>query len=170
MSGVVGHLLKQTAAFDSPEQEVLLAIRMAAARTFEPWELFLKEAAGLTLNQYNVLRILRGSAPRPLPCGEISARMVTRDPDITRLVDRLARRGLVTRARGRQDRRVVEIGITDKGQETLRGLDDHVRQFPKAMVGHLGARRLEQLRALLEELMTDLGTYPEEPRRNRNEA
>ena len=163
MSGIVGQLLKQGAAFDSPEQEVLLAIRLAAARTFEPWELFLKDTAGLTLNQYNVLRILRGSAPRRLPCGEISARMVTRDPDITRLVDRLARRGLVTRSRSRQDRRVVEIGITAKGQEALHALDDDVRRFPKAVLGHLSPKRLEQLRALLEELMTDLGTYPERP-------
>ena len=161
MSGVVGHLLKQSAAFDSPEQEVALAIRLAAARMFEPWELFLKESAGLTQNQYNVLRILRGSAPRRLPCGEISARMVDRDPDVTRLVDRLARRGLVTRSRSRQDRRVVEIAITDKGQGALQALDEHVRRFPKAVIGHLGPKRLEQLRTLLEQLMTDLGTYPE---------
>jgi DNA-binding MarR family transcriptional regulator len=162
MSGRVAHLLKQS-AFDSPEQEIVLAIGLAAARIFEPWELFLKDTAGLTQNQYNVLRILRGSAPHRLPCGEISARMVNRDPDITRLVERLARRGLVTRSRSRQDRRVVEIGITDKGQDLLRTLDEHVRRFPKDVIGHLGPKRLQQLRTLLEQLMADLGTYPGQP-------
>jgi DNA-binding MarR family transcriptional regulator len=86
--------------------------------------------------------------------------MIARDPDITRLVDRLSRRGLVSRVRGRRDRRVVEVGITEKGQQILRSLDEHVARFPKAMLGHLGPRKLEQLRALLEDMMRDLGTFP----------
>ena len=80
----------------------------------EPWERFLKATAELTPNQHNVLRILRGSDPTKLPCGDIADRMIARDPDITRLVDRLGRRGLVARSRRRLDRRVVEVGITEK--------------------------------------------------------
>jgi len=160
MAGTVATELKQRRAFDSPEQEALLGLRIAVARIMEPWERFLKTTAELTPNQYNVLRILRGSHPTRLPCGEIADRMIARDPDITRLVDRLNRRGLVTRSRGRQDRRVVEVGITDKGLAILRGLDEHVARFPKAMLGHLGPKKLDQLRTLLEHLMNGRGVFP----------
>ena len=114
MTGIVARELKQKRAFASREEEVVLGVRIAAARIMEPWETFLKATAELTPNQYNVLRILRGSHPNKLPCGEIAERTIARDPDITRLVDRLNRRGLVTRVRGRRDRRVVEVGITEK--------------------------------------------------------
>jgi len=160
MAGGVARELKQKRAFTSREQEVLLGIRIAAARITEPWDKFLKTTANLTPNQYNVLRILRGSHPARLACGDISERMITRDPDITRLVDRLSRLGLVSRARGRRDRRVVEIGITEKGQQILRTLDEHVDRFPRAMLGHLGPTKLERLGALLDAVMADLGTFP----------
>jgi DNA-binding MarR family transcriptional regulator len=160
MAGTVARALKQKGAFASREEEVLLGVRIAAARLMEPWDKFLKTTADLTPNQYNVLRILRGSHPTKLPCGDIAERMIARDPDITRLVDRLNRRALVTRVRGRRDRRVVEVGITEQGQQMLRTLDEHVARFPKAMLGRLGPKKLEQLRTLLEHVMTDLGTFP----------
>ena len=160
MAGIVARALKQQSTFASREQEVLLGLRIAAARIMEPWEKFLKGTAELTPNQYNVLRILRGSHPTRLPCGDIADRMIARDPDITRLVDRLGRRGLVTRARSRQDRRVVEVGITEKGQQILRSLDQHVDRFPRAMLGHLGPKKLAQLGALLEHLLAELGAFP----------
>ena len=160
MAGTVARELKQRRAFASQEQEVLLGLRIAAARLMEPWEKFLKATAELTPNQYNVLRILRGSHPTRLACGEIAERMIARDPDITRLVDRLGRRGLVTRGRRRQDRRVVEVGITEKGQQQLRSLDEHVDRFPRAMLGHLGSRKLEELRALLDHVIAGLGAFP----------
>jgi DNA-binding MarR family transcriptional regulator len=160
VAGTVARELKQRRAFDSPEQEVLLGLRIAVARIMEPWEQFLKAASELTPNQYNVLRILRGSHPTRLPCGDIADRMIARDPDVTRLVDRLNRRGLVTRSRGRRDRRVVEIGITEKGLQLLRGLDEHVARFPKAMLGHLGPKKLEQLRTLLEHVLAEDAVFP----------
>lgn len=160
MAGVVARTLKQQGKFTSPEQEVLLGVRIAAARIMEPWEKFLKATAELTPNQYNVLRILRGSYPTALACGDISDRMIARDPDVTRLVDRLSRRGLVSRVRSRRDRRVVEVGITEKGRQVLQSLDEHVDRFPKAMLGRLGPKKLQQLKALLEHLMEDLGTFP----------
>ncbi len=160
MASVLARELQQKRAFTSQEEKVLLGVRIAAARITEPWDKFLKATADLTPNQYNVLRILRGSHPTRLACGDIAERMISRDPDITRLVDRLSRRGLVSRARGRRDRRVVEVGITEKGQQILRTLDEHVDRFPKAMLGHLGSRKLEQLGTLLEAVMADLGTFP----------
>ena len=160
MTGVVAHELKQQKPFASPEQEILLGLRMAAARVVEPWARFLKTTAQLTTHQYNVLRILRGSHPAKLACSDIGERMIERDPDITRLVDRLETRGLVKRSRSRQDRRVVEVGITDKGLVLVRGLDAHVQQMPKALLGHLSVERLGQLRSLLEAVISDLGTFP----------
>lgn len=160
MAGVVARTLKQQGKFTSHEQEVLLGVRIAAARIMEPWEKFLKTTVELTPNQYNVLRILRGSHPTALACGDISERMIARDPDITRLVDRLSRRGLVTRVRSRRDRRVVEVGITEKGRELVESLDEHVDRFPKAMLSGLGRNKLQQLKALLEHLVEDLGTFP----------
>jgi DNA-binding MarR family transcriptional regulator len=160
MAGLVARELKQARAFNSREQEVMLGLQVVAARVMEPWERFLKTSAELTAHQYNVLRILRGSHPTALPSGEIANRMIARDPDITRLVDRLEKRGLVVRVRGRQDRRIVEVGITQKGIELLRGLDDMVERFPKNMLGHLGPKKLEQLTVLLEQALSNLGTFP----------
>ena len=160
MAGAVARELKQKSPFSSQEQEILLGLRLAAARIMEPWTKFLKTTVHLTPHQYNVLRILRGSHPARLACSNIGERMIARDPDITRLIDRLRRRGLVDRIRSRQDRRVVEVGITDKGLAVLRGLDAHVERLPKAMLGHLGTQRLRQLGSLLEAVISDLGTFP----------
>jgi DNA-binding MarR family transcriptional regulator len=160
MAGIVARELKQQSPFESGEQEVLLGLLIAAERIVEPWEKFLKATAGLTNNQYNVLRILRGSHPSRLACSEIAERMIARDPDITRLVDRLGRHGLVARVRGRGDRRVVEVAITDKGREVLRNLDAHVNRMPRAVLGHLGAGKLKQLKQLLEQVIAGLGTFP----------
>ena len=82
------------------------------------------------------LRILRGSHPTPLTAGTIGERSIAHDPDVTRLVDRLADRGLVKRARSEEDRRVVEVEITGKGLDLLRVLDPHARRMPRALVGH----------------------------------
>ena len=160
MPGVVAHELKQQKPFSSAEQEILLGLRMAAARVVEPWARFLKTTAQLTTHQYNVLRILRGSHPARLACSDIAERMIERDPDITRLVDRLERRGLVKRSRSRQDRRVVEVGMTDKGLVLVRGLDAHVQRLPKALLGRLGTERVRQLATLLEAVISELGTFP----------
>jgi len=160
MAGLVAQELKQKKPFSSPEQEILLGLLMAAARVVEPWARFLKTTAQLTNNQYNVLRILRGSHPAKLACSDIAERMLDRDPDITRLIDRLETRGLVRRSRSRRDRRVVEVGITDKGLALMRGLDAHVQRMPKALLGHLGVERLGQLGSLLEAVISDLGTFP----------
>lgn len=160
MTGTVARELKQTKPFSSPEQEILLALLIAAARVMEPWARFLKTTVQLTTTQYNVVRILRGSHPAKLACSDVAARMIERDPDITRLIDRLEKRGLVRRARSRQDRRVVEVGITDKGLALVRGLDAHVQRMPRALLGHLGADRLGRLRSLLEAVISDVGTFP----------
>jgi len=98
---------------------------------------------------YNVLRILRGS-PEGLTCREIGERMITRDPDITRLLDRLEKRKLIARNRDDKDRRVVLTRITDAGFELLTKLDQPLREVHRKMLGHLGPERLRSLGQLLE--------------------
>jgi len=102
----------------------------------------------LSANQYNVLRILRGS-PDGLGCGEIANRMITRDPDMTRLLDRLEKRGLVSRCRESEDRRTVMTRITPEGLKLLEGLDETVQETHRQQLGHLGRQRLRELSELL---------------------
>ena len=102
----------------------------------------------ISATQYNVLRILRG-APEGLPCGEIANRMITRDPDVTRLLDRLEKRGLAVRSREVKDRRMVLTRITPAGLELLGRLDLPVREAHIRQLGHLGPKRMKALSELL---------------------
>src|ERR1700689_1385304 len=103
----------------------------------------------LSATQYNVLRILRG-APQGLPCGEVANRMITRDPDVTRLLDRLEKRGLISRSRETTDRRTVMARITSEGLKVLARLDEPVQVAHRRQLGHLGRERLRALTELLE--------------------
>ena len=102
----------------------------------------------LSPTQYNVLRILRGT-PEGLPCGEIAARMITRDPDVTRLLDRLEKRSLISRCRETEDRRMVMARITPDGLKVLARLDEPVVEAHRRQMGHLGKDRLQALCELL---------------------
>jgi DNA-binding MarR family transcriptional regulator len=104
----------------------------------------------LSSNQYNVLRILRG-APEGLACGEIGSRMISRDPDITRLLDRLEKRGLISRCRETKDRRTVLTRISPEGLKLLARLDEPVQQAHREQLGHLGREKLKALTELLRE-------------------
>jgi DNA-binding MarR family transcriptional regulator len=109
----------------------------------------LLKSEDLSANQYNVLRILRG-APNGLPCGEIGNRMITRDPDITRLLDRLEKRRLIARCRETKDRRMVVATITPDGLKLLTRMDQPVRDAHRSQLGHLGRERLRALTELLQ--------------------
>jgi DNA-binding MarR family transcriptional regulator len=107
----------------------------------------------LSSTQYNVLRILRGS-PEGLPCGEIASRMITRDPDVTRLLDRLEKRGLISRCRETKDRRMVMARIAPEGLKLLGRLDEPVQETHRKQLGHLGRERLRALTELLHACRT----------------
>jgi DNA-binding MarR family transcriptional regulator len=146
-------IIKQARPFDSLEQEASLALsRLASDLNAEQAELL--RASGVTWTQYNAMRILRGASGEPLSCGEVGERMITRESDVTRLLDRLERQGLVVRARDEQDRRVVKARLTDAGLKLLAELDEPVAQMHKRQLGHLGTAKLESLLALLEEAAT----------------
>jgi len=102
----------------------------------------------LSSTQYNVLRILRG-APEGLPCGEIANRMITRDPDVTRLLDRLEKRDLISRNREEKDRRTVLTRITPAGLKVLARLDKPIQTAHREQLGHLGRERLRELTELM---------------------
>jgi DNA-binding MarR family transcriptional regulator len=106
------------------------------------------KAEDLSSTQYNVLRILRG-APQGLPCGEIAGRLITRDPDVTRLLDRMEKRGLISRARDSRDRRLVLTRLSAEGLKLVNRLDDPVQQMHRKLLGHLGRERLRVLGDLL---------------------
>lgn len=141
--------IKQKKPFQIREEELFLnLIRTADLLARKGAELF--KAADLSSNQYNVLRILRGAGAEGLACGEVGDRMVTRDPDITRLLDRLEKRDLVRRAREKGDRRVVTARITAAGLELLKRLDEPVAELHRAQLGHMDAKQQEALIRLLE--------------------
>jgi DNA-binding MarR family transcriptional regulator len=107
---------------------------------------------GLTGTQYNVLRILRGAEPDGLPCRAIGERMISHDPDMTRLLDRMEKRALISRARQTDDRRVIKTRITQAGLAVLKSLDQPVRELHKRQFRHLPSSRLKTLAQLLEEV------------------
>ena len=112
----------------------------------------LVKTAGLTGAQYNVLRILRGAEPEGLPCRGIGDRMISHDPDMTRLLDRMEKRGLISRERQTDDRRVVKARITSQALSLLKTLDQPVRELHKRQFRHISAARLKVLSDLLEDV------------------
>ena len=146
--------LKQKAPFTSREQEAYLSLLRTADALQTRVEAKLREF-GLTGTQYNALRILRGAGPEGLPCSEIGERMITRDPDITRLLNRLETRGLVIRARAKTDRRVIHGKITTAGLKLLREMDEPVARHNREMLKHVGQGKLTQMIELLELVRSD---------------
>jgi DNA-binding MarR family transcriptional regulator len=141
--------IKQQKPFESLEQEALLNVLHTADMLMQRIAAVLKPFK-LSHSQYNVLRILRGVGPAGLACQEVAERMITRDPDITRLLDRLEARGLVTRTRDQKDRRVVTVRITPEGLRLLEALDQPIAEVDRQPLQHLGEQRLRALIQLLE--------------------
>jgi len=143
--------IRQTKPFSAPDEEAVVAllrtvdlIRGEGERTLAPH--------GITMQQYNVLRILRGSHPVPLPTLEIAERMIERAPGITRLLDRLEAAGLVGRKRCGEDRRIVHISITRAGLAMLEATDEPVRAIGRRRVGRLSRAELAKLLEMLDRL------------------
>ena len=135
----------------SLEKRVFVSLLQTADTLGQEAEQLLK-AAGLTGAQYNVLRILRGAEPSGLACRAIGERMISHDPDMTRLLDRMEKRGLITRERQCDDRRVVKTRITAQGLSLLKTFDQPVYDLHKRQFRHMSATRLKILYDLLEEV------------------
>ncbi len=146
-------LIKQS-TFASAAQEAILNVLVTNS-----WIVGELSAAmsdyGVTPVQYNVLRILRGSHPQRLTCSEVGDRMLDRTPDVTRLLDRLERAGLIERARARRDRRVVEVGISEKGVDLLDRMTGDIQAVQQRLTRHLSESDLRALSATLDTLRND---------------
>jgi DNA-binding MarR family transcriptional regulator len=151
MGGRLKAEIKQTKPFASLELEALLNLERTADLMMRKATEALK-TVDLSPTQYNVLRILKGAGPDGLACREIGDRMVTKDPDITRLLDRMEDRGLVMRARDSKDRRVVTSRITSKGAKLAEEMEQPLLKLHEQMIGHLGEKKLQTLVDLLEQV------------------
>ena len=136
------------------EIETYLELARASDRLLGECNQLFKEHE-LTAQGYNVLRILRGARPAGLPCSEIAARMINRDPDITRLADRLEKLGLVRRERAVEDRRVVHVHVTDAGLARLSDLDEPLIELHRQQFAHMKKEELTHLKGLLERTLEE---------------
>ena len=143
--------LKQTKPFKTPADEAFVALQRTADLMLRKFSHFIKPW-GISPTQYNVLRILRGAGPEGLCCGDISERMITSDPDITRLLDRVEKLGWIERSRSTKDRRVVLARISKKGLEVLREIDGPLAEFNQKSTAHLPEKKLRELIDLLAEV------------------
>lgn len=134
------------------EQDAFVSLQRTAAALQEEIVQLLKPHK-LSPTQYNVLRILRGARPELLSCGDIASRLIAKDPDLTRLLDRLDRHGWVERKRGNADRRVVRAGITAEGLALLKSLDPAIAALHRRQFASLGEKKTAALVKLLAELV-----------------
>jgi DNA-binding MarR family transcriptional regulator len=142
--------LRKTRHFDSPQQEAFLNLW----RTYDRLHAAEEELFGrhdLTPQQYNVLRLLRGEHPGRVPTLTLASRLVSRAPDITRMLDKLDARKLIVRERPETNRRQVLIGITDEGLALLASLDEDVRACHAHQLGHMPTDELKALTQLLKQ-------------------
>ena len=143
--------IKQKKPFSSIQEECFLNL-MRSMSVLEKPVLELMKARGTTPAQYNVLRILAGADKSGLTCGEIKERMLTRVPDLTRMIDRLLKDGLVDRTRSDNDRRVVRVVITSDGRKVATSLKPELAGLHKDMLSHMSDSELAELNALLTKI------------------
>lgn len=143
--------IEQGRPFSSIEEEAFLnlmrssdCVSRAFARAARDW--------GVTATQYNVLRILRGAQPEGLTCSAIGRRMITAEPDITRLLNRLKALGLIEQERDKGDRRVVWTRITAAGLKLLAEMDPEILKLPQTLLAHMEPAELTSLIGLLEKV------------------
>ncbi len=143
---------KSSTPATSLENRIFVALLQTADTLVQEAEQLLK-AAGLTGAQYNVLRILRGAEPAGLACRAIGDRMISHDPDMTRLLDRMEKRHLITRERQTDDRRVIKTRITPQALSLLKTLDQPVHELHKRQFRHMSSARLKVFHDLLVEAL-----------------
>jgi DNA-binding MarR family transcriptional regulator len=148
----MGQALKQRikqAKFESPAHEAMLNLLVAAGHVRERVDEVCARYE-ITQAQYNALRILRGAHPEGYPRGEIASRLIDRAPDVTRLIDRLERRGLVERVRGRIDRRLSITRISRPGLDLLRRMDGPIQALQKTFAARMPVKDLRELSRICE--------------------
>ncbi len=153
--------IQRRRAFESVREEAYLSLLLTTSLLDSAVSALLKEK-GLSQPAYNALRILAGD-DESLTCSEIRERMVARVPDVTRLVDRLVERGLVSRERSQRDRRVVRVAITPAGRDAIAGLETRLIEHHDRSLASLSDDEAGQLTALLNRVRASLETAPPTP-------
>lgn len=151
--------VKAAGAAHDLEAQAFVSLLRSADLLSRDVEALLKPFA-LSAAQYNILRILRGAGPAGLACREIGCRLISRDPDITRLLDRMDARGLIVRARETKDRRVVKTRIADEGLRILAELDRPVAEMHRRQFRHFPAKKLRELSRLLDQVRQQAEAAP----------
>lgn len=151
MAGKILKEIRQNKPFSTVEEEAVLNITRTAEVLGRQMAEFLKGYA-LSSAQYNILRILRGAGKEGITCSELGDRLVTRDPDVTRLLDRMETRGLVKRERSKEDRRVVVTTIAKDGLDLVNSMDEPLRSLLKGGLGKLKKKDMLELIELLEQV------------------
>jgi DNA-binding MarR family transcriptional regulator len=141
--------IAQERPFSSPEEEALLNLMRTADSVQRTFHLEMRDW-GVTQTQYNVLRILRGAQPHGLICSAIGERMITAEPDITRILSRLKGLKLIQQHRDKADRRVVWTRISEHGLKLLLEMDPVIEQLPRKLLGHFSSSEIADLTRLLE--------------------
>lgn len=160
MSVALQNELKQSKPFTDASEAAHLAVLVTAER-LKTNAAHVFRAKDLTAAQYNVLRILRGAGKDGITCTDISSRMITRDSDITRMLDRLEARGLITRVRQADDRRVVKAFISKEGLQLLKDLDRPLRRFIENQMAGLSENDLKKLVKLLDKIRGNISEQGE---------
>jgi DNA-binding MarR family transcriptional regulator len=167
--GTIREEIRQTKPFASVADEAVVTLLGTADRVRTALSA-VTEAHGVTLQQYNVLRILRGAGPAGLPTLEIAARMIEHSPGITRLLDRLEARGLARRARCPEDRRQVLCHPTEKGQRVLAALDRPVADASRWSFAPLDAARAAELVRVLDAVRAAAASLTDAKTRDHDES
>lgn len=149
--------IKKKRGFDSTHQKVYLSLWRTYDR-LRAMEDALFDSWNLTAQQYNVLRLLEARHPEPIPTLQLSAKLISRAPDITRMIDKLETQQWIRRERSSEDRRAVLVALTDKGTELVKSLAEPVKQMHEAQLGHMTAEQMRSLVSLLQ-----IARAPHEP-------
>jgi DNA-binding MarR family transcriptional regulator len=155
VSGKLSVEINQSKPFGLVEEEAALNV-MRTAEVMGQWKNAFFKDFGLSHTQYNVLRILRGAGGEGLPCSQLGERMITKDPDVTRLLDRMEARELVLRERSSEDRRVVVTKISRKGLKLLDEIAQPLQAQLKSTLGTISKTKLLDLIELLERVRETL--------------
>lgn len=146
----VGEEIHQTKPFATIEEELLVSLLRTTDVLHERFEQMIRPF-NISMTQYNVLRILRGAEPAGRTCGEIGERMIAREPDVTRLLERMERAGLIKRTRDSIDRRVVVTRISSHGLKLLDEMEPKLRELD-GLLKPMGDRKIETMLKLLDEV------------------
>ena len=140
--------------FRSPIHEALLGLLVASSHMRSSIDNLMSEY-GISTEQYNILRILRGVFPNAHSCGEVSKRMIDRSPDITRRIDSMEAAGLVSRSKSEEDKRIVMIMITEKGRDLLKQIDPRLEELEATIGTRFSAEECEQFTDMCSRFLTE---------------